>query len=66
METKRQAAIRSGVRNAAQTVYDKDMSREMAFALLSEYVQDGLNSAGFRNDIPTVRDMDFARSVWPL
>lgn len=64
-ETKRQQAIRSGVRNAAQTVADKDMSGEMAYHLLAEFVQDGLNAAKL-DDRPTDADMAFARIVWPL
>jgi len=64
-ETKRQQAIRSGVRNAAQTVTDKDISREMAYYLLAEFVQDGLNAAKLA-DRPTDADMAFARAVWPL
>ena len=60
-ETKRQQAIRSGVANAHQSVTDNDMTREDAMRLLSDFVQDGLSSAGIKNDIPTKADMRLAR-----
>jgi hypothetical protein len=61
----RQDAVESGVRNAIDTVHEKAMTQEKAYALLSEFVSDALSAYGF-SDIVTAEDMRSARNYFPF